>query len=478
MARRYHERRRLHEINHYHPWQRLPASATIALMRVEFYFDFSCPYAYIAASRIEAVAAAAGAELIWRPMLLGGVFRGTGLADSPTTVMGAAKSRHNGLDMHRWADHYQVPLRMPAAHPMRTVRALRALLSLPEAAWPAVIHGMYRAYWQRGEDISSADTVRAVLEEAGVSAAAVDAALAANDDPAAKEALQGRTDEALSRGVFGAPTMFVLAPGLTEPLMFWGQDRLHMVEAALAGWTPDSQAWAGPPASPATGASPAAGAADGGAGCEPATLCFWYDFSSPFAYLGSTQIEAMAARAGARLVWRPMLLGALFREIGTANVPLFAMPEAKRRYQARELQYWSSYWRVPFRFASRFPMKTVTALRLALLAGDRIAELSHALFRVLWVEDGDLNDHATLARVLTEHGFAADEMLAHSQEPASKQALIDSTAEAVAAGVFGAPTMIITAPGISTPDGTMLLWGQDRLGMAEAVLRGFRPRTL
>jgi 2-hydroxychromene-2-carboxylate isomerase len=440
-------------------------------MHVEIYFDFSCPFAYLASTQIEALCARAGAALVWRPMLLGAVFRGAGQPDEPMRAMSPAKTRHNLLDIHRWAERRGVPLTMPAGHPMRTVRALRALLAVSEPRWPAVIHALYRAYWQRGDGFDSAETVAAALAEAGLDQAAIAAALAANDDPAIKDELRRRTDEAVARGVFGAPAMFVHVDDLERPEMFWGQDRLHMVEAMLAGWRPGrtpppAHAHADAPA-PASASTSAPASASG-----PRTLHFWYDFSSPFSYLAATQIEAACARAGTHLVWQPMLLGALFKEVGTPNVPLLAMPASKRAYVNRDLDHWADYLRVPFRFASRFPMRTVTALRLALLAGDRIAELSHALFRALWVEDRDIDDAATLAAILRQHGFDPDSMLARTQEPAIKQALVDQTTRAAQAGVFGAPTMVV-----AHECGDLLFWGQDRLILAEAAAAGWWPRA-
>jgi 2-hydroxychromene-2-carboxylate isomerase len=439
-------------------------------MKIEFYFDFSCPFAYIASTRIEALCAAEGAELCWRPMLLGVVFRGTGAQNSPMEKMGPAKARHTELDMHRWAAAFGLPVRKPDAHPIRTVRALRALLALPETDWPPVIHEIYRAYWQRGDDINSADILRAVLERAGVRGHALDRAVAANDDPAIKDALRQRTDEAVGRGVFGAPTTFVHVQGRDQPLMFWGQDRLHMVRAALRGWRPDGMARLQAGARIAQ-LDPAPGTANQGRGS--ATLHFWYDFSSPFACLAANRIAAVAERAGARLRWRPMLLGALFKEIATASVPLFAMTEVRRAYMIRDLDRWASYWNLPFTFASRFPQNTVTALRLALLAGERIAELSLAFFNVMWAQGGNLEDPGTLARVLREHGFDADAMLARTREPEVKQALFDSTAEAVAAGVFGAPTCVVEDEH-GDRRGDLVFWGQDRLELVEAALRGWR----
>lgn len=434
-------------------------------MHVEMYFDFSCPYAYMASTRIEALCARAGAALVWRPMLLGGVFRGVGHTEEPRRKMGPAKTRQSQLDIARWAERRGVPLTVPAGHPISTVRALRALLAVPEPEWPVVIHAFYRAYWQRNDDIDTAEIVAAVLAEAGQDQPAIARALAARDDPAIKDELRRRTDEAVARGVFGAPAMFVHLDYIDRPEMFWGQDRLHLVEAMLAGWRPGLT----PAPIPAAASAPASAPAPANG---PRTLHFWYDFSSPFSYLAATQIEGVAARAGARLVWQPMLLGALFKEVGSPNVPLLDMPASKRAYVYRDLDHWAAYWGVPFRFASRFPTRTVTALRLALLAGDRIAELSLALFRALWVEDRDIDDPATLADILRRHGFDPEHLLARTQEPAIKQALAEQTARAVHAGVFGAPTTIV-----AHERGDLLFWGQDRLSLAEAAASGWWPST-
>jgi len=422
-------------------------------MRVEYWFDFSCPYAYIGSERIEAIAARCGAELVWRPMLLGGVFKAIGDHEAG---MAPAKARHNALDMHRWAERREVRFRLPAGHPMRTVAALRALLTLPEADWPPVIHGLYRAYWQRGLHPSEPATIRAVLAEAGHGDDVIERALAGNDDPAIKDDLRRRTDEAVGRGVFGAPTVYLSGDDIDEPLMFWGQDRLEMIESALRGWRPGkAPSWRPEPPPPGDGT---------------ATVDFWFDLSSPFSYLGATQIEAMCARQGATLRWRPMLLGAVFKQIGGPDVPLLAMSENKRRYQGRDLDHWSSWWQQPFRFASHFPLRTVNALRLVLLAGDRAAPLIHALYRAAWSDDRDIGNDAVLAAVLGECGFDPA-MLAGTKDPAIKQKLIDETAAAVAQGVFGAPTLVVHPAG-GEP---MLFWGQDRIELVDQVLSGWRP---
>ncbi|MEO7330078.1 MAG: 2-hydroxychromene-2-carboxylate isomerase [Minicystis sp.] len=203
------------------------------MKRVELFYDYACPYAYLAHTQIEALCARASAELIWRPMLLGGVFQTLGTPQIPMTSMSAGKARHNALDMSRWADHFGVPLTMPPMHPNRTVLALRATLAA-EAEIPRASKALFRAYWQLGRDLSQPFVVREALDQAGLDGAEL---VRRADDPQIKDALRARTDEAVARGVFGAPTFIVTALGVAGAL-FWGQDRLHFVEKALAGWCP------------------------------------------------------------------------------------------------------------------------------------------------------------------------------------------------------------------------------------------------
>ena len=427
---------------------RVRAAHSLKAMRIEFFFDFACPFAYLAAREIEAVAARTGADLVWRPILLGGVLRAIGseelLARQP-----AARTTYLALDRRRCAELRGAPLSPTAIHPQRTVRALRTVLAIDDGpARVALIHELYRAYWERGERVEDEAVLRRALEAVGV---APDRPLAAAGEAAIKDELHRRTDEAIARGVFGVPTSIVSTP--RGELLFWGQDRLEQVEAVLGGWHPEDQQ---PPAHSQPGAS-------GGGG---AVIEFWFDYASPWSYLASTRIEQVAARAGAELVWRPMLLGAVFKQIGQANVPLFAMPDAKRRWMGTDLALWAAWWGTPFRWSNPFPQRTITPLRLALLAGDRIAELSHALFRAMWVEQRNLQEDATLAAVLDSLGLDAG-LLARTSEPACKQALIDSTAAAVAGGVFGAPSFHVRRG-----ESTRLFFGQDRLDQVERAARG------
>jgi 2-hydroxychromene-2-carboxylate isomerase len=190
------------------------------MAKLHFWFDYSCPYAYLAATQVAALASRTGAELVYEPMLLGGVFRAVGTDQRLFATLSPQKARHNGLDMQRWAELFGVPLRMPEAHPMRTVEALRA--TLLAGIDPRVVAGFYRAYWVEGRPPSDETTMRDVLTSAGHDASAV---LAKLDE--AKDDLRVRTDRAIAHGIFGAPAFVV------DGEMYWGQDRLDFVERAL-----------------------------------------------------------------------------------------------------------------------------------------------------------------------------------------------------------------------------------------------------
>jgi 2-hydroxychromene-2-carboxylate isomerase len=201
-------------------------------------------------------------------------------------------------------------------------------------------------------------------------------------------------------------------------------------------------------------------------------VTFYYDFSSPFAYLGATQIERVAAEQKAGVDWRPILLGALFREIGTPMVPLAEFSPAKRTYNGRDLMHWAGHWGVPFNWPTRFPMRTVLPLRLAVAAGmdagaQSMREVSLALFRAYWVEDRDIaaNDVVRdIGQALNLPSLTIDRAL----EPAAdvKQLLVDNGAAALAAGCCGVPTFIVRSH---------IFWGQDRLDLVSRTLAGWEP---
>jgi len=193
---------------------------------------------------------------------------------------------------------------------------------------------------------------------------------------------------------------------------------------------------------------------------------FFYDFSSPFAYLGATQVERVCA--GHTVVWRPFLLGALFKEIGTPVVPIATFVPAKAAIAMQDQYRWAEHWGVPLEFPDQFPQKSVKALRLVLqIDAEKRGPLSLSLFELMWAHNGELNDEASLRRILERHNLDADHMLTKTQDPSIKQKLKDNTAEAVTRGICGAPSYIVNE---------LVFWGQDRFEFVQKALNGWVPQ--
>ncbi|MDP6943907.1 MAG: 2-hydroxychromene-2-carboxylate isomerase, partial [Myxococcota bacterium] len=402
---------------------------------VDFWFDFSCPYAYLASTQVEAMAARSGATLHPKPMLLGGVFRAVDQPQNLAATLQPAKAKHMADDLRRFAAHWDVPLVFPQGHPLRTVTALRTLLVVGEPYLP-LAHAFYRAYWVDGVDISTDEGVASVLTREGHDANAV---LAQTQSPAIKDALRALTDEAIAAGVFGAPAFVV------DGVFFWGQDRMDQVERAL-GATP-TRLTTHRPAAPTD---------------------FWFDFSSPFAAIASAGVEAMFGDA---VRFRPMLLGAVFRAVGTDNVPLATFSQAKRDWAKADMMRQAEGAGFPFRWPSRFPMRTVLPLRVLLQIGpDTPAGRAfvRATFRAYWSEDRDISQPEVVAAIADSLALDGAQLVAGAADQASKDALRASTEAAVADGVFGAPTFVV-----HRPDGERsLFWGADRLELASRAARG------
>jgi len=192
---------------------------------IDFYFDFSSPYGYMAAQKIDALAARYGRTVNWRPMLLGVVFKQTGMA--PLTQI-PIKGDYSRRDFERSARFHVVPFRMPPVFPIASQAPSRIVL-WAKAQDPALAtrlaQSLYAAFFQDGLDISNPDVAADVAGRSGVDRAAARACI---DDPVVKDLLKREVDAAIAAGVFGSP--FVVVDG--EP--FWGLDRFDQLERWLA----------------------------------------------------------------------------------------------------------------------------------------------------------------------------------------------------------------------------------------------------
>ncbi|WP_180090114.1 MULTISPECIES: 2-hydroxychromene-2-carboxylate isomerase [unclassified Acinetobacter] len=191
---------------------------------IEFYFDVGSPYSYIGFHRIQQIAQQYQAELIWKPMLLGGVFKATGNS-SPMAV--PAKARYSMIDLQRWAKLWQIPVQMNPYFPINTLQLMRLITAVqlfqPEL-FLNVLTGIFNAMFGQPRNLNDLNELIQLMQELGLEVAQVKSWL---EDEKVKSELKVITEEAIARGVFGAPSWFV------DDELYWGVDHLHFVEAAL-----------------------------------------------------------------------------------------------------------------------------------------------------------------------------------------------------------------------------------------------------
>ena len=196
---------------------------------LDFYFDFSSPYGYLASERIDGIAAKHGRSVTWRPMLLGAVFQKIGGSPLVNQPMKGPYSQH---DMLRSARLHSITFNVPDNFPVNSIAACRAyywLAGSDAATARDFARALYRGYFVENRDLSQPEIVVEAAQALGVDG---DALVAAVQDQAIKDRLRAENDAAIERGVFGSPTVFV------GDEMFWGHDRLEMIDRWLetGGW--------------------------------------------------------------------------------------------------------------------------------------------------------------------------------------------------------------------------------------------------
>ena len=192
---------------------------------VEFWFDFSSPYSYLASERIDELAAKYGRRVKWRPIMLGAAFKASGL---PFLISVPLKGDYSKRDFDRSARFMGVAYTFPPKFPLATLAAARGYYWLHGqdcAKAREFAHAVFRAYWVDGHDISELPVVLEIAEKLGIDGEAFTAAIAT---PEIKDRLKQETDAAIAMGMFGAP--YFMVDG--EP--FWGADRLPQIDKWLA----------------------------------------------------------------------------------------------------------------------------------------------------------------------------------------------------------------------------------------------------
>jgi 2-hydroxychromene-2-carboxylate isomerase len=190
------------------------------------------------------------------------------------------------------------------------------------------------------------------------------------------------------------------------------------------------------------------------------TLEFLFDFGSPASYLAYKRLPALAARTGARIVYEPMLLGAVFKATGNASPA--AIP-AKGRWTGADFRRWAKRHNTEFNFNPHFPINTLHLMRGAtgLIEDTRFMTYCDMVFDAMWRDPKNLGDPAELARVVRRAGVEPDDFKALIERDEVKERLKATTEAAVARGVFGAPTFFV---------GEEMFFGQDRMDFVEEAL--------
>jgi 2-hydroxychromene-2-carboxylate isomerase len=193
------------------------------------------------------------------------------------------------------------------------------------------------------------------------------------------------------------------------------------------------------------------------------TFEFWYDFGSTATYLAWTQLPALEAATGAKAIWKPMLLGAVFQATGNqspANIP------AKGKYMFAEFARFAKRYDVTLNRNPYFPINTLLLMRIAIVlqtkGDERFSDYCRAVFNSIWVELLNMSDPVVAAGVMQRAGFDAQALIALASEQSTKDALKAATQAAVDRGIFGAPTFFV---------GDQMFWGQDRMDFVKEALQ-------
>lgn len=191
---------------------------------------------------------------------------------------------------------------------------------------------------------------------------------------------------------------------------------------------------------------------------------FYFDFGSPYSYLAYHQLKKIASETGAKIIYRPILLGAIFKATNNQSP---AMIPSKARYAFKDFKDWSKYWDIPFKFNPFFPINSFFLMRGAI--GYQLkhpAEFDHFVetcFRAMFEDPKNLNDEQVVCQILDEAGLSSHVYLDIIADDQVKQLAKDVTAQAVERGLFGVPAFFVKGE---------MFWGQDRLHFVEQRLKG------
>ncbi|KAJ1561067.1 hypothetical protein HK405_005032, partial [Cladochytrium tenue] len=324
-------------------------------------------------------------------------------AGSATDVLPQVKKAIAAADLKRTIARAGVQLNWHPNHPVRSVKALRLLHAVAEETERGELtEALYRAYWVENRAIDDEDVLLDIargLKRPVRFSVPLDRSLFAA--PSLTQALRDATSEVVAKGSPGVPAFWVKAPRTTwreEEALFFGQDRLHFVASMLAGRMIPQPRISAP-----------------GPVVKPKTLTFYFDFSSPWAFLGYQVLGRFRDELrNVKVDLVPIVVGALFKTVGTPVVPRDAYSPVKVAYGDKDM-----------------------------------------IDRAAWIHDINVADPETLAGLLTKNGFDAHALMIKANSEEVKGILRNNTDRAVQVGCCGVPSFQV--------DGSDVFWGQDHV---------------
>lgn len=379
-----------------------------------FFYDIVCPYAYMAFHYLHRHDVFNKNKIQLKPILLGGLFKLMEQPTDPNQYISPEKKRYLKTDIERQAQYFQVPLSFHERHPVPSLMAMRLIISAPLEKRELVTARLFKAYWQENVALDETQVLEKLAQEMGIMM----------PDERAKDLLIEATKEAFSWKAFGVPTFII------DEELFFGADRMALFADKLNLTLPDTE-WT----------------------YSQKPFSFYFDFSSPYSFLAYQEIK----KAKVNCTFIPVLLGAIFRERNINNVPMLAAHPHKLAYFHKDMHDWARARCSAFKFNDHFPVRSVNALRVALVE----PKTKDAIFDAAWINNRDIGDEKTLVTVLQNAGFNGQELWNKSQTDAVKEQLKANTNSAIAQGVFGVPTFALD---------DHLIFGQDRFSVLRLAL--------
>lgn len=380
-----------------------------------FYYDIVCPYAYMAFSYLHRHDVFKKAELSLKPILLGGLFKLMEQPSNPNLLMSDAKSSYFKKDIAYQADYFGAPLSFHPRHPVSTVKAMRMLAACNPERREALTARLYRAYWQENLAIDDDEVLTTIAKESSCEF----------HSDEGKDLLIAATSEAFDKKIFGVPSFYI------NGRIYFGGDRMALFAKELGVELPDTP-WT-----------------------NNKVIDFYFDVASPYSYLAFKEVINVPTTIN----FKPVLLGAIFKERQITSIPMLSAHPHKAAYYLQDMHDWAVARNTNFFFNDHFPLRSVTANRVAILE----PKTMEIIFDAAWRDNLNISDEEVLSSVLDRACFKGKELIENSQNEEIKAQLKNNTAQAIERGVFGVPTFQVD---------DRLVFGQDRFPSMRMHLAG------